>query len=422
MRIDEIYDKVHKKLSGDPTIQPSDHGDDTEYDDVRDIASNAISSFNPSGIKRNSGSSSGHLELDRMSKIKNLGTANQNTKQKVEIFKKFVEEFKDSANIRDKQVSGRSYNEADGSLKGIELGVRTKNNVLIRFALGSAGDRIPSRLRLDLSQSEATENARQEVLSVLTDILSKVPGFPSGAFDYATNGKNAWFDNNGKVPSIKLDDLNLRTSEKLIDIFWKIVDAVDSLGVTFTSTSRGAGSKISTPRTNDNYYLGLASMIYIGNKFGLKELVPRGGKIGKDSMGAFDLYDDKIIVGYTAEGKDAMMRYSDDQKPNDDDRRWREHAVPCDYIVSLAIDMYQKSKSTEYIDQKTIYKVAKMIKRNLFIIVTKQSESAIIDAKFGNSGMPEGWKDGMDPLARFTALGIQVFPIGGGKRLREDNQ
>jgi hypothetical protein len=150
-------------------------------------------------------------------------------------------------------------------------------------------------------------------------------------------------------------------------------------------------------------------MIQIGVKRSLGNLIARG------TAELYDIADNMITIGATAEAFELLN--AGDKKP------YREHAVPCEMIVKKAVKMYQD-------DRASVVDVAKMIRRNLTIVLMSdvrpdkdtKSERERLDAKYKTT-MPAGWDfETGHPLARFRSVDpqIPVFSIQDYKRLSED--
>ena len=83
-----------------------------------------------------------------------------------------------------------------------------------------------------------------------------------------------------------------------------------------------------------------------------------------------------------------------------EENSYREHIVPCDYIIEEAIRMYEEGSSIE--------EVAVMINQNLFIVLISKEEAVKLDYELGlKTTMPEGWKFGDSVFARLDAADIQ---------------
>lgn len=168
--------------------------------------------------------------------------------------------------------------------------------------------------------------------------------------------------------------------------------------------------------TEENYYIGIANVIYNAVKFGIRDFLPQRGK-ERDNI--FDLDNKGITVGYTERARDLIDNPTGDTP-------YREHLVPVDQIIRSAIQMFNNAnvgvdiknitnaEEIMKVDHKLIMDVADMIKRNLMIVLTDyRRESEIIDNKLRlKTVMPQG--DKWDPingdrLSRFKAFN-EAYP------------
>ena len=207
-----------------------------------------------------------------------------------------------------------------------------------------------------------------------------------------------------------------------IDYFWKIVNIFEALSFTKGKSNRRSGARgsITRPNTPVRYYMASAGVLYIAQRFGLPSLVSRGGKGDSSSAGIYDVRDDLITIGITSAG----LAAHNEGKPT-----YREHAVPCDAISKIAIEMYNENlgKQMGPDDINVIVEVANMIKKNLCIVICTKEEAAMID-KVYQTTMPAGWDpENPDVLARFKAFNIPVISLtdvdketGRGARVTEN--
>lgn len=101
--------------------------------------------------------------------------------------------------------------------------------------------------------------------------------------------------------------------------------------------------------------------------------------------GLFDQIDDIIIVGESVN--------------RTEENTYREHIIPCDLIVSKAVEMFKNGES--------VTDVAIMIQQNLFIVLITNEEAYQLDITLKlKTIMPSGWKFGDDVLARLKAANI----------------
>jgi hypothetical protein len=311
-------------------------------------------------------------------------------------FKEFAEEFFERSRLKGytPEIIVDGY--------GYSLDIRTQNGVTVSIA-GNSGNKLPSKFRPFIRQTkdENLQNKKEELYSTLRELYN----LPDTAF--TKNGKEFFMD--GGKPSLPMTG----SKDQRLDNFFKSLPYIENMGnVAIANRGSSASAKflVSRVSTPVRYYLGAASLIYIATRFGLPHLVPRGGG---DSESTFDIKRDFISVGITEEG---YKDYEDGREP------YYEHAVPCNVIQKAAIEMVKENKSQKLVDEELIMKIANMIKRNLLIVRTGHKQSADMD-KIHRQTMPSDWDPLTgDPLQRFVDLGIKVYPIGGGKRLRESNR
>lgn len=217
----------------------------------------------------------------------------------------------------------------------------------------------------------------------------------------------------------------------IINDFWKVIELVESLGPDFKKSNRsgtGAGSLITGKQAPWQYYLWIANNIYESVKQNTDWGFSRGG-----GDGAYDRYDDLIVIGITKGGIEQIRS----GRP-----AYREHVVPSDLINRMGIEICRKYPKTQKYKNQVIKEVALMVHRNLAIVLCSSppqdrngkilkdpknpTEQEIIDDINGlRTVMPGGWKDGDSIFARFTHCGIPVYKnkkndVGSnGKRMAE---
>jgi len=159
------------------------------------------------------------------------------------------------------------------------------------------------------------------------------------------------------------------TFDSVLPIFWNIISIID--GQNFTRVekkSQFARSLIDRQNTPIRYYLAAATVLYAAYRFGVKELVSRGGKADSKSRGIYDLRDDLITIGATQEG---INLYKNNQST------YREHAVPCDAISREALQIFAEKlegKPMGKDDFEAVLDVAQMIKDNLCIVMCSKKK------------------------------------------------
>lgn len=210
---------------------------------------------------------------------------------------------------------------------------------------------------------------------------------------------------------------NSTTFDQALDFFWTIASIIDDQPFARTERrSQSARSLIDRKNTPIRYYLAAATVLYAAYRFGVKELVSRGGRADSKSKGIYDLRDDLITIGATQEGIDL---YKNGQST------YREHAVPCDAISREALNMYAEKlqgKPMGKDDFDAVMEVANMIKDNLCIVLCSKAEADKMNTE--GTTNPMGWTpENRDILARFKYFKIPVYSLLGndsrGSRLAE---
>jgi hypothetical protein len=289
--------------------------------------------------------------------------------------------------------------------KNWAIGLILSNNRSFRINFKPNGD----IRNLDFNFPKGSDQT--DTIKIINSILSKNPEYKISSTNYTTQISKT----GGKIT---LDDY--KNMVKKFETIISDPDVAKSLSIKHVSRSKNAGSLINRNVTQTNYYIGVATMIYVATRFGLKNIIPRGGKDGT-STGTFDLNDSGITVGISPAGQELV----DAGK-----RPYREHAVPSDFIIKKAIEMIKASKSdnnttdpSKLVNTDLIGKVAKMIKRNLVIVLISPEEAKEIDQDYQTT-MPEG--DSWDPetgdvLSRLKSKGIRIYSLDGNSRLSENN-
>jgi hypothetical protein len=230
-----------------------------------------------------------------------------------------------------------------------------------------------------------------------------------------------------------------------MEVFWAIVKVISKLGKDFqgvenekedSEDTSSASYRIPNPKSTVEFYRKIATQMVATWIYELKPSVSRGG-------GWFDSNDYIVTIGYTIGGSEQNLK----PKKNP----YREHVVPCDYIMHMGFDICdrvfgeaygQKYKngrppagligSSEYkkVANKAIAEIWQMVQRNLAIVLCSDEERKILDMyNKWQSTMPPGWKDGDDILARFkearipdsNKIGIPVYSFNeGNKRIAEE--
>lgn len=386
MRISEISRNDLRNLNKGPEVDSRYDDQSPEMDDIRKRSTYA-------GSKGKGRGSVGHKDISDKDLYGIHPVNSKKAKGMSGDFKEFAEEFfkkaKEFGYSPEVVVDGYGYN----------LVVHTANGVEVSIA-GNAGKNLPNLFRPYIRQTgndENLKNKKEELYSALREVYK----LPATAF--TENGSEFYMD--GGKPSLPMKG----SKEQRLENFFKVMPHIENMG-NVKGSNRGSSAKslVSRVSTPVRYYLGAASLIYIATRFGLPHLVPRGGG---DSESTFDIKRDFITVGITEAG---YNDYENGREP------YYEHAVPCNVIQKVAIDMVKSNKNEKLVDEQLILEIAKMIKRNLMVIRTGHEESVELD-KTHKQTMPDGWDPlNGDPLQRFVDAGVKVYPISGGKRLREN--
>lgn len=342
------------------------------------------------------------------SKIRNRSTTDDNSddsyyEKSTQKIRDVVDELKKFADNEGLELKVDRWN----NNKNWAIGLILSNNRSFRINFKPNGD----IRNLDFNFPKGSDQT--DTIKIIDSMLSKNPEYKISSTNYTTQISKT----GGKIT---IEDY--KNMVKKFETMISDPDVAKSLSIKQVTRSKNAGSLINRNVTQTNYYIGVATMIYVAVRFGLKNIIPRGGKDGT-STGTFDLNDKGITVGISAAGRELV----DAGK-----RPYREHAVPCDFIIKKAIEMIKSSRSnnnnsvtdpTKLIDTSLIGEVAKMIKRNLVIVLISPEERKEVDKDYQTT-MPEG--DSWDPqtgdvLSRLKSKGIRIYSLDGNSRLSEDN-
>jgi hypothetical protein len=158
---------------------------------------------------------------------------------------------------------------------------------------------------------------------------------------------------------------------------WDMVEGIDDI------VQGKVRNKFYAPEYGNNVWLGIATLIY--TFFTLR--LP-----GRPSRGVIIDYIDRMVLrGYSLNAKKALIQGINNL--------WREHAVPIDYQITLAFEMFKNGA--------TLGEVAKMFEMTTAVVYITKEEQQILDVvKKLKTTMPPGWKLGDDLFARFHYAGI----------------
>jgi hypothetical protein len=178
-----------------------------------------------------------------------------------------------------------------------------------------------------------------------------------------------------KFLKIKIADDVLNGFEVLISL----IENIDEL------IQRQRASRFYEPIDGDNNFLFIAKTLRLAY-----ELRVVGSPWSRLIIG--DALDKLVYAGISKAGKQQQLS---GKAP------YREHANPMDWITVYAFEMIKAGKSD--------VEVSDMIKRNLKLALISDAEQDLLDNKLGlKTTMPEGFKDGDDPLARIKFAGIEL--------------
>ena len=167
--------------------------------------------------------------------------------------------------------------------------------------------------------------------------------------------------NSGKWQEV-LDDF-----EKLIKLLEEIQDIDTKVGE--------RESKYGIDFDKENAFQSMAEFIDFAMKKKIPDTLDRIGSLA-------DALYDRIILGSVS--KDLGKKEA-----------WKEHVVPCAFIIREALKRLKDGEETE--------KIRELIEENLFIVVITRKQQKEID-KTMRTTMPDNWKIGSDPLARLLTL------------------
>ena len=160
--------------------------------------------------------------------------------------------------------------------------------------------------------------------------------------------------------------------------FYKLVEIVQNLP--FEIEQRHGLKRGSVAFNQEGYFYKTAKII----RFAVVNEYPH--LLNRTALG-FDAVDDLIIIGESTSVTE--------------ENRYREHIVPCDFIIREAVEMVKENC--------TDTEIASMIKNNLSIVIISNEEAKKLDSELGlKTDMPKDWKIGNDIFARLEAAKITV--------------
>jgi len=420
MKISELGIKDRVKNAGlnkGVSLQALPGDEKSTYGDIRDLASsNRIGSYK--AIRQASSSPAINQPTSRTQSINPWTHKNfPNGLEPKQILLSFLERLKqESENPGTRGINNNTLYQffISPTAHGPQAGITTDaNNIDVKFALNTAVN-LPTACRIKIPTGTDQEDTKTKSQSLIDGLrqLGYDPQIPQS-----------------KELVIQIPPGARGNTNELLKFFWTIVDNVEEMGPDFTRR-RSSGGPSRTQRsvtrkaTPFRYYLGVATLIYVGTRFGIPNILPRGG--GSKPKTTFDINDNLIAQGYS-EGAAELMKVGRGEWSKENQQGvWREHAVPCDLIINKGVEMVKQNKSGILIDQNLIMKIAEMIRRNLIIVWVTIPEREKMDFELGlQTTMPQG--DGWDPfsddpLSRLRAADIKVYDAASGARLMENKK
>lgn len=159
--------------------------------------------------------------------------------------------------------------------------------------------------------------------------------------------------------------------------FYRVVEIIKNLPFKLEKPA-GQRGKVSLDKT------GIFEKMAKQVRFSVDNGMPGGLNRGTLQM---DSIDDLIIIG---ESTNRTLENS-----------YREHIIPCDYLICEAVEMVRAGKKD--------IEIALMFKNLLNIVLISNEEQKILDEELKlKTTMPQDWKIGDSPLARLEAANIHI--------------
>lgn len=161
------------------------------------------------------------------------------------------------------------------------------------------------------------------------------------------------------------------------DDFYRLVELVENLPFDLEKPC-GIRGKVSFDK--NGVFRKMAELVRYAVDKGQPQLLNRG-PLGMDSV------DDIIIIG------ESVSRTPENS--------YREHIIPCDFLISEAVEMVKRGDSDA--------QIAMMFKNLLNIVLITPDQAKYLDSDLGlKVDMPDGWKVGDDPFARLKIASIEL--------------
>lgn len=177
--------------------------------------------------------------------------------------------------------------------------------------------------------------------------------------------------------------LKVQISDNVLDGFGTLISVIEDIDELI---QRHRASRFYEAQYDDNVFM------YVANDIAnMLKYRPPGSPWSRGKV--FDDIDCMVRIGYSKKGREQEIN----GKP-----AYREHPVPIDWCITLAFQMCK--------DGATIEEVAQMFKRNICVALISDEEQDLLDNKLGmRTSMPEGFRDGDDPLHRLKFAGIEII-------------
>jgi len=176
--------------------------------------------------------------------------------------------------------------------------------------------------------------------------------------------------------------LKIKIAEDALDGFQTLISLIENIDELI---ERQRANRFYQAEYNDNVFM------YVANDIAnMLKYHPPGSPWSRGKV--FDDIDNIVTIGYSKEGRKQLLGGKN---------AYREHIVPIDWCINKSFEMLKNNASVE--------DVAQMFKRNIKVLLISDYEQDLLDNKLGlKTTMPEGFKDGDDPLARIKFAGIEL--------------
>ena len=163
-----------------------------------------------------------------------------------------------------------------------------------------------------------------------------------------------------------------------VENFKNLVKLIQNISFVIEEPFLGQRGKVAFNR--DSIFIKMSKIIRQGVNDGMPSLLSRGPL-------AMDSIDDIITIG------ESINRTPENS--------YREHIVPCDFIIRECVEMIKNDKSN--------VEISMMIKNLLSIVLITPEEASKLNTEMGLIvDMPAGWTINDSPLARLEKAGIKL--------------